>query len=245
MHRVAIPTLSLWARPERVFGTQVSQLVYGQSVEILRKDAGWALIRGLSDYYPGWVMQEFLAEDDGQARTHRVHEAFASEELHGNMTIFPRYSEFTEAPYPGSRKLERAEFACSHLGTPYVRGGTTPFGFDCSGFIQHCLRNEDIFLPRDVWMQYTDNRLDGGESFEDALPGDLLFFGPPQRPNHVAILLTESTFVHASNPYGGVVMSKWLPDLRYRPEFIGWRRIPVNCPREIPPTQREGFSNQV
>ncbi len=86
------------------------------------------------------------------------------------------------------------------LGIPYLWGGTSSKGFDCSGFVQTVFRLNNFELPRDASQIVREGRdVKPGETFENLEPGDLLFFGPrPGRTTHVAIYLGNSLFIHAS-----------------------------------------------
>ena len=88
--------------------------------------------------------------------------------------------------------------AMGYLGIPYLWGGTSPKGFDCSGLVKRVFGMEGIELPRD-----TDRQALAGEeaSVDGAEPGDLLFFGEGGTVSHVAIGLGEDRFIHA---YGEV-----------------------------------------
>jgi cell wall-associated NlpC family hydrolase len=81
----------------------------------------------------------------------------------------------------------------SLLGVPYLWGGRTPAGFDCSGFVQQVLGERGVLLPRDAWEQRAACRpLPRRES---PLPGDLLFFGIPRaRVSHVGLALGGGYF---------------------------------------------------
>lgn len=96
----------------------------------------------------------------------------------------------------GSLDAVIAEFA----GVPYLWGGRTPLGFDCSGFVQQVHGARGICLPRDAHDQFLACRAvaRGREK-----PGDLLFFGPPRgRISHVAILVSRELFSHARGTVG-------------------------------------------
>jgi cell wall-associated NlpC family hydrolase len=85
------------------------------------------------------------------------------------------------------------------LGTPYLWGGTTSRGYDCSGFALRLYEWAGIALPRDARDQAAL-----GRDFDDpraARPGDLLFFGPRGRPiGHVAIAIGAGRILHAAPP---------------------------------------------
>jgi cell wall-associated NlpC family hydrolase len=86
----------------------------------------------------------------------------------------------------------------SFIGIPYLWGGTTALGLDCSGLVQQVYRLNGVALPRDA-----DQQAVLGQKVEKARAGDLLFFGA-EAVTHVAIATSESEFIHAPIK-GGVV----------------------------------------
>jgi cell wall-associated NlpC family hydrolase len=86
------------------------------------------------------------------------------------------------------------ETARRFLGTPYLWGGTTARGIDCSGFAQLCYRLAGYTLPRDSYQQFAALAT---EPEGEPLPGDLLFFAKEGRIVHVAISLGEGDLIHA------------------------------------------------
>jgi len=93
------------------------------------------------------------------------------------------------------------------MGVPYLWGGTSTKGMDCSGFTKQVYFMHGILLARDASQQVLYGRLiDERADFSDALPGDLLFFGskattenPKESVVHVGIYLGEKRFIHASD----------------------------------------------
>jgi uncharacterized protein YgiM (DUF1202 family) len=96
-----------------------------------------------------------------------------------------------------SRKALSAT-ALRFLGIPYVWGGTTPKGFDCSGLMQRIFRLNGLVIPRDADQQSMFGQVKPVGAAHDLSAGDLLFFGKTEsKITHVAMVLPEGLFVHA------------------------------------------------
>ncbi len=88
------------------------------------------------------------------------------------------------------------------LGIPYLWGGTTPKGFDCSGLVQRIYKLHGVAIPRDSDLQARFGADRPGRSWDRLNTGDLLFFGRAgDRISHVGMYLSNSLFLHA---YGQV-----------------------------------------
>lgn len=114
------------------------------------------------------------------------------------------------------------------LGVPYRNGGTSPLGFDCSGFVQFVYSQAGLFVARDVRHQFAAGMLVDSDS---ARPGDLIFFttsSPGSRggraPSHVGIVLDEQTFIHAPSSQG-VVRVEPIGGRYWRERYVGVRRM--------------------
>jgi gamma-D-glutamyl-L-lysine dipeptidyl-peptidase len=123
---------------------------------------------------------------------------------------------------------EIAATAKRFVGVPYLWGGASPFGLDCSGFVQMVHKLHGVLLPRDAYLQAQDN------SFRDVKPevvmaGDLLFFGSAQDAlsersiTHVGIALAGGRFIHSSGG-AGVNISE-ISDPYYAPMLRMARRL--------------------
>lgn len=92
------------------------------------------------------------------------------------------------------------ETAMKLHGIPYLWGGNSSKGFDCSGFTQTVYRANAYQLPRDASQQVnTGEVIEPDENFSNLEPGDLIFFGPENRITHVGISLGGPKFIHASS----------------------------------------------
>ncbi|RPA60781.1 NlpC/P60 family protein [Aerococcus agrisoli] len=83
------------------------------------------------------------------------------------------------------------------LGQPYVWGGNTIGGFDCSGFIEYIFKKEGKYMPRTTQQQqYFGDKI----PVNQALPGDLYFFEDNGDVYHVALALGEGAYIHSPSP---------------------------------------------
>ena len=96
--------------------------------------------------------------------------------------------------------------AYSFLGSPYVYGGTSPSGFDCSGFVQYVYARNGLKVGRSA----TDQLYNGYEvSYKNARVGDIIVWGYGTNSiTHTAIYVGNGLMIHASNPRDGVVVNK-------------------------------------
>lgn len=115
------------------------------------------------------------------------------------------------------------EVAYSLEGTPYRRGGSSPSGFDCSGYVSYIMAKHGIVLPRstDAMFRAVD-KIDSSE----LAPGDLVFFTTYKAgPSHVGIYVGDNTFIHAPST-GRTVSFDRLDDAGYwQSRFIGAAKV--------------------
>ena len=115
---------------------------------------------------------------------------------------------------------ELTKSALRFLGTPYVFGGTSTSGFDCSAYTQHVFAMLGVSIPRTADAQfYAGHKTVGG-----LRPGDLVFFQTyAPGPSHVGIYLGNGTFAHASSSHG--VMVSHLSDHYWAARYLGAKRL--------------------
>jgi len=145
---------------------------------------------------------------------------------------------------PDAQRRELPRLARRFLGVPYLWGGTTPTGVDCSGLVQRLYGMVGLHIPRDCDQQYeAASPLDEGTPL---LPGDLLFFRTVgDRVSHVGMVIDEDDFIHASRD--GVKVNSLQPS---RPCYSGYlasalvragRFIGVGGKPALPPWVPRGY----
>jgi len=202
-----------------------NQLLFGDLVVIKGHVKEWLLIETFDDQYEGWVDQKQVSlmennEFNELIVSERNYVKSLSDEVYGDKAqrllftrgaFLPFYSENSfvvkgeKYSYPkevltpdNTFSIEKLiDIANSYLGAPYLWGGRSPFGIDCSGFVQIVFKMMGMFLPRDASQQVKH-----GETInfiDEAKSGDLAFFGNEEgKINHVGILSENSQIIHAS-----------------------------------------------
>ena len=111
--------------------------------------------------------------------------------------------------------------ALSLRGAPYRNGGTTPSGFDCSGFVQYVFGQHGVAMPRETREQF---RVGGRVDRDRLQPGDLVFFTTiAPGASHVGIVIGGDQFVHAPSERG-VVRVESLATAYWSRRYVGARR---------------------
>ena len=202
----------------------VNVVLFGETFDILDKQAKWSRIRLHHDLYEGWIdnlqYQELRNEDFNRIQSGNRHvcsetvQLLQAEDATKSILIpqgslLPLFDGKTTAIGEQVFKFEGEQTAgtgtrealvhtaYSYLNAPYLWGGRTPFGVDCSGFTQMVYRQYGASIPRDAGQQAMKGHT---LSFlEECLPGDLAFFDNTEGAiTHVGIVLEDGKIIHAA-----------------------------------------------
>ncbi len=200
-----------------------SQALFGERVKVIQADQHWSYIELLTDGYTGHMQNQFLQHNSTES-THRViarstllfsqpdiksrvhhHLSFASElslqhledskfaQTHDGYFIWKAHTSALESTLPG-HLIDTAQ--SMFLGAPYLWGGRSPTGIDCSGVVQLSAMVHGWSLPRDTKDQLAYFYSGEGATkieYADKRLNDLIYW-----PGHVAIVLNPTTVVHAT-----------------------------------------------
>ena len=182
----------------------VSQLLYGESADIIEVKDNWTKIITHYDNYEAWMDTKQILPVSDEFVTSRkrnlVKEPFQSTMTESGKVLLSMGSEVnfeTTAPTRG-RDLSESIVNCAKefLNVPYLWGGKSFFGIDCSGFTQIIYKIHGIKIPRDAYQQAEIG--DALTFLEEAKPGDLAFFeNKDGRIHHVGIILADQKIIHA------------------------------------------------
>jgi hypothetical protein len=146
-------------------------------IESLTPDGQAMRVRLCEDDYPAWLKLSDL------------------EQLELTTAIYQ--SVQVDREVIAARISEIIAFAQTAMNVPnqYLWGGTVAPDYDCSGLMQAAFQSQGIWLPRDSYQQEAFTR---HIPVEEMLPGDLIFFGTPEKTDHVALHLGDLRYIHSS-----------------------------------------------
>jgi len=190
----------------------INQILFGETFQIIKKMKDWSHVALSHDGYEGWIdnkQYETLRQKNyryiiynkkvASIKLANVNQSIImgsfvpqNKEIIKEFDISHDLSFFTMLPF----EKWFIKIAQSYINTPYLWGGRTEFGIDCSGYTQMVYRFFNLKLPRDASQQANT----GIEisNLKNAKLGDLVFFGNKKTITHVGIYLGNNQIIHAS-----------------------------------------------
>lgn len=195
----------------------ISQALFGESFEIIEEQVKWTKVRCMWDDYEAFIdVKQYIVVDERTAKlslqSKLNYSPIANIRINNNTQYLSIGSvlnnnlvdslniEFDEKDWKSvaeNKSLSITEFSKLWLKTPYLWGGRSIFGIDCSGFTQNVFKYFGCSISRDAYQQAEVGEV--VNFIEQAKPGDVAFFdNDEQKIIHVGIIIDEQKIIHAS-----------------------------------------------
>lgn len=207
------------------------QVLLRQRVEVKRAELQ-AAIDSQSEYVGGLEAEVARLVADEQARlereaAERARIAAAAAAARARAVRSDDSREFDGAAL-GNGHPQVVQLGLGFLGVPYLWGGTTPAGFDCSGLTQYVYREVGVDLPRTSRQQFRAGAPIPPDRFDLLMPGDLVFFGydgDPTKVHHVGIYAGDGNYLHAPGTGLFVRVDSLTSRIATRGDYVGGCRF--------------------
>ena len=197
----------------------VSQLLFGEIATVVEKQDYWLKVQCEYDQYEGWITSNHLADLSFPYTAHHITSDWSNEILFNEQPMrlsfgsdlrglvngraeWGRYNWTFKGNHIDPQQNRKSEknilkIAFLFINTPYLWGGRSIFGIDCSGYTQLVFKAFGISILRDANQQVTQGEVVG--FLQEAKLGDLAFFDNAEgKITHVGILLNDHEIIHAS-----------------------------------------------
>lgn len=171
-------------------------------------------------------VKRLVAEEEERQR--RLAEERARRAAAAAAAYAARGRQVTDPAELGAGHPEVVAIALEYLGVPYVWGGATPMGFDCSGLCQFVYGRIGIRLPRTSRSQFAAGQHIPPDRLDLLQPGDLVFFGTegdPSRVHHVGIYAGNGDYIHAPEEGDVVKVSSLVERIERKGDYVGASRF--------------------
>lgn len=204
----------------------VTQLSLNTAVEVISEENGWSQIKvnGQTGYISSTLLSATKQQTSRGTDTSRQPIQNEEEKKQDTTSTSPSNSSQSNANTNTNNSGSASgsavvAYASQFIGYPYVYGGTSPSGFDCSGFTSYVYRHFGVNLSRTAAAQASNGTKVNKSNLQ---PGDLLFFCTPI--NHVGIYIGGGRMVHAANKTRGVTTDT-INSGYYLTNYVGATRI--------------------
>ena len=230
----------------RISASIASQFTQGDVLTVLETQGDWHRVHGVDEYI-GWTHTGYLTESTGDEASWRLSLGVSIMATNGTVRALPlgariaprdtvhsgAWCDATDRaikfPHTATAVAQSAETLFANAS--YLWGGVTPWGCDCSGFVQRIFALHGVPLPRDAWQQADRGTSTGARVTDHHAAGDLLFFSDREdaRVTHVGIALTTGRMMHSALARGGVTKESLDADdaycARLRRQCVDVRRV--------------------
>ena len=193
----------------------VTTLTVNTSVDVYEEKDGWSKVKIKSLAKEGYISTALLS--DTKQETSRGAEATRNKTQKPTTPVVNETTTTTTTSGGGTSVVSKAK---QYIGSRYVYGGSSPSGFDCSGFTSYVYKQFGVSLNRTAAGQYSNGT---AVSKAQLQPGDLVMFGK-SGINHVGIYIGGGQMVHAANPSRGVTIDT-INSGYYANNYVGARRV--------------------
>lgn len=211
-------------KARRTLETRQLELIATREQAAAKQDEVHAALKAQQSYLK--QIDARLRKLIAQERERREREAARkAAEIAARMSASVRGTRAFDPKALGAHHPEAVSIARKYVGkTPYVWGGTTPAGFDCSGLVQYSYRKLGVSLPRTSRQQYRVGAFIPPNRLDLLMPGDLVFFGRggnPDAVHHVAMYAGDGKMIHAPQAGEMVSVSSLLERIERRGDYVG------------------------